>query len=159
MTLFGYHASQEQFAPSQLLRYSQLAEDVGFQAIMCSDHFHPWSERQGESGFTFAWLGAVMQTTSVSFGSVCAPGQRYHPAIVAQAAATLADMFPERYWIALGSGQLLNEHITGERWINKADRNTRLKECADVIRRLWAGERVTYKGFINVDEAELYTLP
>src|SRR5687768_2046557 len=114
MTSFGYHASHEQFAPSLLLQWSQLAEEMGFEAIMCSDHFHPWSERQGQSGFSFAWLGAAMQATSLSFGSVCAPGQRYHPAIVAQATATLAEMFPQRYWVALGSGQLLNEHITGE---------------------------------------------
>jgi coenzyme F420-dependent glucose-6-phosphate dehydrogenase len=159
MTLFGYHASHEQFSPSQLLRWVQLAEDEGFQAAMCSDHFHPWGEQQGQSGFAFAWLGAALQATSLSFGSVCAPGQRYHPAVVAQAAATLAEMYPERYWIALGSGELLNEHITGERWPSKAERNARLEECVSIIRRLWAGEEVSFKGHVHVDEAKLYTRP
>jgi probable non-F420 flavinoid oxidoreductase len=132
---------------------------MGFQAIMCSDHFHPWSERQGQSGFAFAWLGAALQLTSLSFGSVCAPGYRYHPAVVAQATATLAEMFPGRYWVALGSGQLLNEHITGEHWPGKDERNARLKECADIIRRLWAGERVDHHGRVCVDDALLYTRP
>lgn len=159
MTRFGYHASHEQFAPSDLLRWVQLAEEMGFQAMMCSDHFNPWSEQQGQSGFAFAWLGAALQATSLSFGSVCAPGQRYHPAIVAQAAATLAEMFPGRYWIALGSGQLLNEYITGERWPNKEARNERLKECAEIIRRLWAGEVVNYAGMVRVEDARLYTRP
>jgi coenzyme F420-dependent glucose-6-phosphate dehydrogenase len=159
MTLFGYHASHEQFSPSHLLRLVRMAEDAGFQEALCSDHFHPWSEKQGQSGFAFAWLGAALQATSLSFGSVCAPGQRYHPAIVAQAAATLAEMFPERYWIALGSGQLLNEHITGETWPSKAERNARLEECVNIIRRLWAGEEISFKGLVQVDEAKLYTRP
>ncbi len=80
---------------------------------MCSDHFHPWTERQGQSGFAWSWLGAAMQATRLPFGVVCAPGQRYHPAIVAQAAATLASMYPGRFWVAFGTGQNLNEHITG----------------------------------------------
>jgi coenzyme F420-dependent glucose-6-phosphate dehydrogenase len=120
MAIIGYHASHEQFRPGDLLRYVQLAEQAGFGAAMCSDHFHPWSERQGQSGFAWAWLGAALEATSLSFGLVNAPGQRYHPAIIAQAAATLADMFPGRFWIAVGSGQALNEHITGERWPSKA---------------------------------------
>ena len=159
MTQFGYHASHEQFAPSDLLRWVQLAEAQGFAAIMCSDHFHPWSERQGESGFAFAWLGAAMQATSLPFGSVCAPGYRYHPAILAQAAATLAAMYPDRYWIALGSGQLLNEHITGEAWPRKVERNARLQESAEIMRRLWAGEAVNHAGHVCVEDARLYTRP
>jgi coenzyme F420-dependent glucose-6-phosphate dehydrogenase len=157
---FGYHASHEQFAPSQLLNYVQLAERAGFAAAMSSDHFMPWSERQGQSGYAWSWLGAAMQATRLSFGMVCAPGQRYHPAIIAQAAATLAEMFPERLWCAFGSGQLLNEHITGERWISKSERNDRLLECVQVIRALWAGETVTFHGKqITVEEAKLYTRP
>src|SRR5687767_11742359 len=103
MAIIGYHASHEQFRPSELLRWSMLAEQAGFKAISCSDHFHPWSKSQGQSGFSFSWLGAAMQATSLPFGVVCAPGQRYHPAIVAQAAATLSEMFPERFWISVGS--------------------------------------------------------
>src|SRR5688500_5364077 len=109
MALIGYHASHEQFKPSQLLKWVRLAETSGFDVINCSDHFHPWSKRQGQSGFSFAWLGAAMQTTTLPFGVVCAPGQRYHPAIIAQAIATLCEMFPERFWVSIGSGEALNE--------------------------------------------------
>lgn len=97
----GYHASHEQFTPSALLQFVQQAESAGFTAINCSDHFHPWSIEQGESGFAFAWLGAAMQSCSLPFSSVCAPGQRYHPAIVAQAIATLGELFPGRYAILI----------------------------------------------------------
>ena len=93
---------------------------------MSSDHFSPWSERQGHSGFAWSWLGAAMATTSLPFGIVNAPGQRYHPAIVAQAAATLTSMFPGRLWVALGTGEASNEHITGDRWPSKLERNARL---------------------------------
>jgi coenzyme F420-dependent glucose-6-phosphate dehydrogenase len=160
VTQFGYHASHEQFAPSKLIDYVVLAEQAGFTAAMSSDHFMPWSERQGQSGFAWSWLGAALQATKLSFGMVCAPGQRYHPAIIAQAAATLAEMFPERLWCAFGSGQFLNEHITGQGWISKADRNARLLECVEVIRALWAGETVTHQGqHSNVEAAKLYTRP
>jgi coenzyme F420-dependent glucose-6-phosphate dehydrogenase len=159
MPTIGYHASHEQFTPSALLRYVQAAESAGFQAAMCSDHFSPWSNQQGQSGYTWSWLGAALQATTLSYGTVCAPGQRYHPAIIAQAAATLAEMYPGRVWVALGSGEALNEHITGEPWPSKADRNTRLKECADIMRALWAGETVTHRGLVTVDRAKLYTRP
>jgi coenzyme F420-dependent glucose-6-phosphate dehydrogenase len=159
MALIGYHASHEQFAPGALLRYAKLAGDAGFQAGMCSDHFAPWSERQGQSGFSFAWLGAALERTALSYGAVCAPGQRYHPAIVAQAAATLAEMNPGRFWIALASGQAMNEHITGDPWPPKARRRERLFECVEVIRALLAGETVTHRGLVTVEEARLWTLP
>ncbi len=159
MAKFGYHVSHEQFKPSTLLKWVQLAEQAGFTAALSSDHFHPWSERQGECGFAWSWLGAAMQATSLSFGVVCAPGQRYHPALIAQAAATLAEMFPGRFWVALGSGQAINERITGEHWPAKAERNVRLNECVKVIRALWAGETVTHYGRVHVEEAKLYTRP
>ena len=155
----GVHASHEQFRPDRLLKVVQAAEAAGFDAAMCSDHWGPWSEEQGQSGFAWSWLGAAMATTSLPFGVVNAPGQRYHPAIIAQAAATLAVMFPDRFWIALGSGQLLNEHITAERWPSKPERNERLREAADIIRRLWAGETVSHDGHIRVSEAKLWTRP
>jgi coenzyme F420-dependent glucose-6-phosphate dehydrogenase len=126
---------------------------------MCSDHFNPFSERQGQSGFAWSWLGAAMQASSLPFGVVNAPGQRYHPAIVAQAAATLVEMFPERFWIALGTGQLLNEHITGDGWIPKKERQARLLECVEIMRRLWAGETVTHHDLVRVSQAKLYTRP
>ena len=121
--------------------------------------FHPWIERQGQSGFTWSWLGAALQATRLTFGCVNAPGWRYHPAIIAQAAATLCEMYPERFWLAVGSGEALNEHITGERWPAKSERNERLVECVSLMRRLWAGETVTHYGRIVVEEAKLYTLP
>ncbi|TVP62029.1 MAG: LLM class flavin-dependent oxidoreductase [Nodularia sp. (in: Bacteria)] len=159
MAFFGYHASHEQFKPSALLKYVQAAHQAGFSRISCSDHFHPWSDRQGESGYAWSWLGAAMQATPLNFGVVCAPGQRYHPAIIAQAAATLSEMFTERFWVALGSGQALNEQITGDFWPAKAVRNMRLKECAEMIRALWTGETITHYGLVNVEQAKLYTRP
>lgn len=159
MRQIGYHASHEQHSPDALLEFVRSAEQAGFDVAMCSDHFHPWSDQQGQSGFAFAWLGAALQATRLSFGSVCAPGQRYNPAIVAQAAATLAVMYPDRYWIALGSGQNLNEHVTGDAWPIKEERNARLLEAVDVMRALWAGETVTHYGRFTVEEAHLYTRP
>jgi coenzyme F420-dependent glucose-6-phosphate dehydrogenase len=159
MAQIGYQASHEQFAPSELLKYVVMAEKAGFKAINSSDHFHPWSERQGQSGFSFAWLGAAMQTTTIPFGMVCSPGQRYHPAIVAQAAATLGELFPDRFWVALGSGEAINENITGEKWLTKPERNTRLLECAQIIRRLFNGETVSHRGLVTVEKAKLYTRP
>ncbi|WP_207492068.1 TIGR03885 family FMN-dependent LLM class oxidoreductase [Aridibaculum aurantiacum] len=159
MAIIGYHASHEQFAPSELLRLAVMAEQAGFGAINSSDHFHPWSERQGHSGYSFSWLGASMASTSLPHGVVCAPGQRNHVAIVAQAAATLSEMFPERFWMSVGSGEALNENITGDKWIMKAQRNERLKECVDIMRRLFAGEMVTHYGLVTVQQAKLYSLP
>jgi coenzyme F420-dependent glucose-6-phosphate dehydrogenase len=158
-TVIGFHASHEQFRPDRLLRLVQQAEEAGFDAAMCSDHWAPWSEAQGESGFAWSWLGAALQATSLPFGVVNAPGQRYHPAIIAQAVATLNVMYPERLWIAVGSGQLLNEHITGERWPSKDERNSRLRESAEVMTRLWDGETVTHDGSIRVSDAILWTRP
>jgi len=159
MTVIGWHASHEQIPPGRLLDAVRHAEAAGFDAAMSSDHFSPWSERQGESGFAWSWLGAAMASTALPFGIVNAPGQRYHPAIIAQAAATLAEMFPERLWVALGTGEFSNEHITGEPWPDKATRNRRLEECVGVIRALFAGEEVTHDGLVRVDRARLWTLP
>ncbi|TLV03965.1 TIGR03885 family FMN-dependent LLM class oxidoreductase [Dyadobacter luticola] len=155
----GYHASHEQFKPSELIKYVKQAQQAGFSAALNSDHFYPWGEEQGESGFAWSWLGAAMQATDLHYGIVNAPGQRYHPAIIAQAVATLCEMFPRRFWIAVGSGQFLNEHITAEKWPSKADRNQRLKECVDIMRALWAGETITHDGLVQVYDAKLYTLP
>ena len=159
MTVFGFHASHEQVHPRHLLEAVQLAEQVGFTAAMCSDHFSPWSERQAHSAFAWSWLGAALQATSLPFGVVNAPGQRYHPAIVAQAAATLTAMYPGRFWAALGTGEASNEHITGGGWPRKEVRNARLRECVGVMRALLAGEEVSHDGLVTVDRAKLWTLP
>ena len=159
MTIVGWHASHEQIPPSRLLDAVRHAERAGFDAAMSSDHFAPWSERQGESGFAWSWLGAAMAVTDLPFGIVNAPGQRYHPAIIAQAAASLAEMFPGRLWVALGTGEFSNEHITGGVWPDKATRNRRLEECVEVMRSLFAGEEVTHHGLVVVDQARLWTRP
>lgn len=159
MPVVGWHASHEQIPPSRLLADVRLAEQAGFQAVWSSDHFAPWSARQGESGFSFAWLGAAMATTSLPFGVVCAPGQRYHPAVAAQAVATLEEMFPGRFAVALGTGENLNEHVTGERWPDKPTRNARLRECVDIIRALLDGDEVSHHGLVTVDRARLWTRP
>jgi probable non-F420 flavinoid oxidoreductase len=159
MTTVGIHASHEQIPPSALLTAMRDAEAAGFERAWSSDHFSPWSERQGESGFAWSWLGAALHATDLEFGVVNAPGQRYHPAIVAQAAATLCEMFPGRLSVALGTGEFSNEHITGAAWPDKAVRNRRLRECVDVMRALFAGEVVDHDGLVTVDRARLWTLP
>jgi probable non-F420 flavinoid oxidoreductase len=155
----GFHASHEQVAPSRLLSDVEHAEQAGFDMAMCSDHFSPWGSRQGHAGYTWAWLGAALARTGLELGCVCAPGQRYHPAVVAQKIATLAEMFPGRFWTALGSGEASNEHITGDPWPRKEVRTQRLEECVDVISRLLDGEEVTHDGLVTVDRARLWDLP
>jgi coenzyme F420-dependent glucose-6-phosphate dehydrogenase len=157
--VIGFHCSHEQHAPSALLAHARWAGEAGFHAAMCSDHFHPWSERQGHSGFAWSWLGAALAHTSMSFGTVCAPGQRYHPAVIAQAAATLAEMFPQRLWLALGSGEALNEAVTGAGWPDKPVRHARVEESATVMRALWAGDTVTLRGHTTTSAARLYSRP
>jgi probable non-F420 flavinoid oxidoreductase len=157
--IVGFHASHEQISPSGLLAAVHAAEAAGFQAAMCSDHLAPWSERQGHSGHAWSWLGAAMQATSLPFGVVTAPGQRSHPVITAQAIATLGELFPGRFWAALGSGEALNEHVTGDPWPSKAERDARLLECVEVIRALLRGEEVTHDGLVRVDRARVWSLP
>lgn len=159
MATIGFHASHEQFSPSYLLACLKRAEEAGFQAASCSDHFHPWSERQGAAGFAWSWLGSALEATKLSLGVVSAPGQRYHPAIIAQATATLCEMYPGRFWLAVGSGENLNEHITGEKWPAKTYRHQRLLESVAVMRALWSGETVRHHGTFIVDDAKLYTIP
>ena len=155
----GFHASHEQFPPSELLECTIAAEAAGFHCAMSSDHFKPWSRTQGHSGFSWAWLGAALARTHFPIGLITVAGYRYHPAIVAQAAATLGEMFGERFWYALGSGERLNEDITGMAWPTKSERNAKLTECAKVIRALLGGERVTHRGAVTLVDAELYSRP
>lgn len=159
MTKIGFHVSHEQFPPSKLLRLLQDAEAAGFDCAMSSDHFRPWGPSQGQSGHAWSWLGAALQATNMSIGIISAPGYRYHPAIIAQASATLAEMFPRRTWLALGSGQRLNEDITGLPWPDKTERNARLQECAAIIAALLRGETVSHYGRVTVVDTRLYSLP
>lgn len=159
MTVVGFHHSHEQVHPAALLAAGQKAQEAGFDAAMCSDHWAPWGVAQGHSGFAWSWLGAALATTDLPFGVVNAPGQRYHPAVIAQAAATLSAMFPGRFWVALGSGENINEHITGDAWPAKDVRDARLRECVQIIRALLDGEEVTHDGLVRVHRAKLWTLP
>ncbi|MCC2031315.1 TIGR03885 family FMN-dependent LLM class oxidoreductase [Microbacterium allomyrinae] len=159
MVFVGYHASHEQLPPSALLRAVIDAEQSGFDGAMCSDHLAPWGVRQGESGFAWSWLGAALASTSFSIGVVTAPGQRYHPVVIAQAIATLEEMFPGRFWTALGSGEAMNEHVTGDPWPSKGDRDARLDESLQVMRALLAGDEVTHDGHVRVHRARVWSLP
>jgi probable non-F420 flavinoid oxidoreductase len=156
---FGFHASHEQVHPSKLLAAVQRAEEAGFDAAMSSDHFSPWSKRPGHSGCAWSWLGAALQATALPFGVVNAPGQRYHPAVIAQAIGTLGAMYPGRFWAALGTGEASNEHITGTGWPPKQVRQDRLRECVDIIRALLRGEEVSHDGLVRVDRARVWTRP
>ncbi len=162
MTRYSFHCSQEQFTPGDLLGLVRRAEGAGFDAGFTSDHAHPWSEHQGQSGFAWSWLGAALaRTERLTFGVISVPGGwRYSPAVLAQAVGTLGQMFPGRLpWIALGSGQFLNEHVTGEAWPDKATRNARLREGAEIMRALLAGETVTHRGLVTVADAKVWSRP
>ncbi|MDW8059350.1 MAG: TIGR03557 family F420-dependent LLM class oxidoreductase [Thermomicrobium sp.] len=162
MSRLGYSASFEQFHPSDLLRWCQLAEQEGFDSVLAADHFHPWTPEQGQSAFVWAWLGALGVTTRLRFGTGVTPpiGFRYHPAIVAQAAATLEAMFPGRFWLGLGAGEALNEHIVGRYWPEPAERIRMLLEAIDIIRSLFTGKVIRHEGtFFKVESAKLYTMP
>jgi len=161
MGAIGYAASFEQFHPTDLLTYSQLAEKNGFSVVTASDHFHPWVPSQGQSAFVWSWMGALGATTSLRFGTgVTPPGWRYHPAILAQAAATLEAMYPGRFYLGLGAGEALSEHIVGTYWPEAPVRLERLVEAIEIIEKLFTGKVVKHRGkHFTVESARLYTLP
>jgi coenzyme F420-dependent glucose-6-phosphate dehydrogenase len=157
----GYKASTEQFAPDQLLEWVVEAEAQGFDAVTASDHFHPW--RDDVHCFSvWPWFGAVgMRTRRIRFGpGVTCPTLRLHPAVVAQDAATLAAMFPGRFWLGLGTGEALNERAATGRWPDYPERRAMLAEAVEIIRHLWAGEHLTYRGrYFQTRAAHLYVRP
>ena len=158
----SYHISHEQCSPRDLLALVQHAESAGFDAAFSSDHLQPWLHSQGESGFLWAWLGAALQATQhLCFSAITVPGGwRYHPAIVAQAIATVCTMYPSRLpWIAFGSGEALNEGVVGHGWPPKAERDRRLQEGCQIIRELLSGATVTRSQGIVTDQARLWTRP
>ncbi len=161
MGAVGYAASFEQFHPNDLLSYCQAAERNGFEVVTASDHFHPWVPSQGHSAFVWSWMGALGATTNLRFGTgVTPPGYRYHPAVIAQAAATIEAMFPGRFFLGLGAGEALNEHIIGEYWPEAPTRLERLVECMEIIERLFTGKVIKHEGkHFRVESARLYTLP
>ena len=157
----GYAAMFEQFHPTDLLSWCQLAEEQGFEAVMASDHFHPWTPQQGQSAFVWSWMGALGAVTNQRFGTgVTPPGYRYHPAVIAQAAATLEAMYPGRFYLGLGAGEALNEHIIAGYWPEAPMRLERLMESIEVIQKLFTGKPIKYHGkHIQMETAKLYTLP
>lgn len=162
MVEIGYHLSSEEHGPKDLIRYAQLAEQAGFRFATISDHYLPWLERQGNSPYAWAVLGAVAHATDqLRLGTaVTAPLIRYHPAILAQAAATLATMIPGRFFLGVGTGENLNEHILGKQWPEASIRREMLAEAVDIIRQLWTGDWVSYYGsYFQVENARVYTLP
>lgn len=159
---FGYALSSEEHRPLDLVANARMAEEAGFDFAMLSDHFHPWIDRQGQSPFAWSVLGAIAASTErISVGTgVTALSVRIHPAILAQAAATVADMLPGRFWFGVGTGENLNEHVLGDAWPEHAMRAAMLEEAVALIRRLWTGELVDHDGeFYRVSRARLYTLP
>jgi G6PDH family F420-dependent oxidoreductase len=158
----GYSLSSEEHRPDDLVRFAQRAESIGFEYGSISDHFHPWVEAQGNSPFVWPVLGALAGATSrMRFGTgVTCPTMRIHPAIVAQAAATTAAMMPGRFYLGVGTGENLNEHVVGDRWPPYAERAAKLEEAVEIIRRLWTGENVSHEGeHFTVENARIYTLP
>jgi coenzyme F420-dependent glucose-6-phosphate dehydrogenase len=158
----GYKLSSEEHGPNELVRFAGLAEEHGFGFALISDHFHPWIDRQGQSPYVWSVIGAIAQTTKrLRLGTaVTCPTVRVHPAIVAQAAATAATMMPGRFFLGVGTGENLNEHIVGQGWPETDVRQARLVEAIHVIRQLWQGGLQSYRGtFYTLENARIYTLP
>ncbi|HEY7175514.1 MAG TPA: glucose-6-phosphate dehydrogenase (coenzyme-F420) [Micromonosporaceae bacterium] len=162
MIRFGYKASAEQFAPSELLRYSVAAEEAGFDSVFVSDHLQPWRHDGGHAPAALPWLGALGAATEriVIGTSVLTPTFRYHPAVVAQAFATLGCLFPDRVVLGIGSGESMNEAPLGVEWPEAKVRFARFKEAIEVIKLLWSQERVDFEGdYYRVDRATIYDRP
>ena len=162
MTKFGYKLMTEEHGAKALVDNALLAEDAGFDFVSISDHFHPWLRSQGHSPFAWSVLGAIAHATTkvgLTTGLTC-PIIRYHPAVVAQAAATIALLSNNRFSLAVGAGERLNEHVTGARWPSIPERHSMLAEAIDLIRLLWSGGPQNYRGqHFVVDHAELFDLP
>jgi coenzyme F420-dependent glucose-6-phosphate dehydrogenase len=161
MLQLGWKAGTEQYPPNELLDYAIVAEQAGFDSIDTSDHFNPWSEA-GQAAFTWTWLGAVAARTSrieIGTGVTC-PILRYNPAIIAQAAATVSVLAPDRFYMGVGTGEALNEYPTTGMWPDYDERQAMLAEAIDLIRALWSGQKVTYDGtYFDTRKAKLYTPP
>src|SRR6187402_6109 len=161
----GYAAMLEQFAPNEILELATHAEQKGFTGVMAADHFQPWVPAQGQASFVWNVLSALGQITTGDLGTgVTAPTFRWHPAMVAQASATLAAMYPGRHWLGLGSGEALNEHITAQYWPEAPERINRMFEAIEIIRKLFsaslAGKDVKHAGqFYKLESTRLWTMP
>jgi coenzyme F420-dependent glucose-6-phosphate dehydrogenase len=162
MAFIGYALSAEEHAPNDLVHYARKAEDIGFDFLMISDHYHPWIDRQGHSPFVWNVIGGIAHATRrIPLGTgVTCPTVRIHPAVLAQAAATTAAMMPGRFFFGVGSGENLNEHILGDHWPPASVRLEMLEEAISVIRQLWEGQETSFWGdYFTVENAKIYTLP
>jgi coenzyme F420-dependent glucose-6-phosphate dehydrogenase len=158
----GFSLSSEEHRPNALVEQARRAEEAGFGFALISDHYHPWIDQQGQSPFVWAVLGGIArETRSLRLGTgVTCPLIRMHPAIVAQAAATCGDMFEGRFFLGVGTGERLNEHVIGERWPPAAERREMLEEAIGVIRLLWEGGVKSHQGgHYRLEQARIYTLP
>jgi len=159
---YGYALSSEEHPASDLVRNAKAAEDAGFTFALVSDHYHPWVDAQGHSPFVWSTIGAVAQATDrlvLGTGVTC-PMIRIHPAIIAQAAATSAALMPGRFFLGVGSGENLNEHVLGDKWPAADERLEMFEEAIEVIRLLWEGGFQSFRGdFYDVEQARIYTLP
>src|SRR5947207_9251924 len=162
MVELGYALSSEEHAPNDLVRNARLAEEAGFSFALISDHIHPWVDRQGNSSFVWSVVGGIARETErlrLGTGVTC-PTTRIHPAIVAHAAATCAAMMPGRFFLGVGSGENLNEHIVGEGWPEASVRQEMLEEAIHIMRELWEGGLQSLRdGYFVVENARIYTLP
>ena len=162
MTAFGYTLSSEEHAPTDLVRNASRAEEVGFDFLSISDHYHPWVSAQGHSPFVWSVLGAVAHATErveVAVGVTC-PIVRIHPAVVAQAVATTSLLFDGRFVLGVGTGEALNEHVLGHRWPRPEVRLAMLEEAVEIMRALWTGDTVDHHGsFYEVENAKLFDAP
>jgi coenzyme F420-dependent glucose-6-phosphate dehydrogenase len=158
----GYSLSAEEHGPTDLVRFAKAAEEAGFPYALISDHFHPWVDAQGNSPFVWSVIGGIAQATErIRLGTgVTCPTIRIHPAIIAQAAATSEAMMPGRFFLGVGTGENLNEHILGDKWPAPDERLEMLEEAVEVIRLLWQGGYQTHRGkHYTVEQAQIYTLP
>jgi len=158
----GYKLSSEEQTPSALVEQAKLAEECGFSFALISDHYHPWTERQGQSPFVWSVIGALAHATArLEVGTaVTCPSFRIHPAIIAQAAATSAAMMPGRFFLGVGTGENLNEHVVGGAWPETEVRQERLGEAIEIIRALLEGGNRSHRGrYFTVENARLYTRP
>src|SRR4051812_2468071 len=162
MIELGYKLSAEEFPAGDLVAYAGRAENAGFRFALISDHFHPWTSRQGQSPFVWTVIGAIAQATkTLRLGTaVTCPTMRIHPALVAQAAATTATLLPGRFFLGVGTGENLNEHVVGEGWPPGDVRLEMLAEAIEVIQLLWQGGVQNYRGaYYTVQDAQLFSLP
>ncbi len=162
MAEFGYALSSEEHLPNDLVRYAQRAEAAGFTFAGISDHFHPWVDKQGQSPFVWSVLGGIAHATErfrIGTGVTC-PMIRIHPAIIAHAAATVACLMPGRFFLGVGTGENLNEHVTGAKWPAPDERLEMLEEAVTVMRLLWEGGYQTHRGkHYTVEHARIFDLP